>query len=100
MPWELFSLHGQCPVQAEAKAGDTPVYFRARGTYWTFSAGADPLAVCQGREQGFFIKGYYDPDQTGFSAAHMPHHIALLIIERCCQRYLRARHRNTPARPN
>ena len=84
------------PVQAEGIICDRPFYFRARHESWSFAVSENPEidpteieSLEQGSACGFFVEQQYGDES--FAASYMPLDEAAKIIERCAEKYLRAR---------
>jgi hypothetical protein len=94
MTYEITSIGGWCPVQAEGIIDGKPFYFRARGEGWSFSVSAnpegDPVDVsCFGPGDGDF---YYDEayrEGEQYSAGSMEESEAREFIEKAFKLYER-----------
>lgn len=93
--WESFG--GNCPVQAEGTVNGIPFYFRARGEWWTFGIGDDPVGITMGEAEGFYRECHYSPGDT-YAAGWMPQDEAKAAIRRCILEYLRERQALAAAR--
>lgn len=84
MPYEITSIGGNCPVQAEGSIDGMPFYFRARGEHWSFSVADSP--------EGDPVdgKGFYYEEPYGdrrFAAGWMEESEALVFIKKAAQLY-------------
>jgi hypothetical protein len=89
MAYEITSIGGNCPVQAEGMIDGMPFYFRARGEGWSFSVAAtpdgDPVDVSIGASEGFYYEEDYGDD--AFAAGWMEESEARSFIEKAALLY-------------
>lgn len=92
-------IYGDCPVQGDGWLRGYPIYFRARGSSWSFILSCDPeiepSGLREGQQPGFFIDddygGYalWDDYGSDFDASYMPYEDAEAIIRNCAKRFLK-----------
>lgn len=91
MTYEIQSLGGNCPVQAEGIIDGLPFYFRSRGERWSFSVASspdgDPVDVSCGMDDG----GFYYAEEYGtgerFSAGYISEDQARDFIAKAAKLY-------------
>lgn len=92
MAYEITSIGGNCPVQAEGTIDGMPFYFRARGEAWSFSVAAsadgNPVEVFGdgGEDGGFYYREDYNPGDA-FGAGWMEESEARAFIEKAAKLY-------------
>lgn len=85
MAYEMESIYGNCPVQANGTIDGMPFYFRARGEAWSFSVADTPDGdAVDGK--GFYYEEDYMVGET-FSAGWMEESEALVFIEKAAKMY-------------
>lgn len=85
MAYEITSIGGNCPVQAEGMIDGLPFYFRARNNSWSFSVAATKW------EDASFARGWYynEPYKRDeqYAAGWMEESEARAFIEKAAKLY-------------
>lgn len=95
MSYEITSIGGNCPVQAEGTIDGMPFYFRARGEHWSFSVADTPDGPpVEGK--GFYYEEDYGDEP--YAAGWMPESEAYVFIEKAAKLYRTRNHASVPTK--
>jgi len=85
MAYEITSIGGNCPVQAEGMIGGLPFYFRARGEHWSFRVADKPDGDPVDGLGFYYEESYAEGEQ--FAAGWMEESEARTFIEKAAKLY-------------